>query len=49
MQAANAVGATARLLVRPGAGHSQRDWPDVPGDHRLFADWFDQYLRPIAT
>lgn len=48
VQAATAAGATAKLLVRPGVGHSQRDWPDVPGDRKLFADWFDTYLRPAA-
>lgn len=48
VQAATAAGATAKLLVRSGVGHSQRDWPDVPGDRRLFADWFDTYLLPAA-
>ncbi len=49
VRAATAAGATAKLLVRPGVGHSQRDWPDVPGDRRLFADWFDTHLRGAGS
>jgi acetyl esterase/lipase len=39
------VGATARLVVKPGATHG---WPDLPADLALLADWFDQHLRGVA-
>jgi len=39
-----AMGATAKLVVRPGKNHG---WPDLVKDEEFFADWFDQYLRGI--
>jgi acetyl esterase/lipase len=39
---AKEVGATAKLVVKPGAKHG---WPDMIQDLSLLADWFDQYLR----
>ncbi|MES2694937.1 MAG: prolyl oligopeptidase family serine peptidase [Verrucomicrobiota bacterium] len=48
VQKATAAGATAKLVIRPGAGHSSRDWPDM-ADYRLrLADWFDTHLRQIT-
>jgi acetyl esterase/lipase len=38
------AGATAKLIVKPGAGHG---WPDQGPDVAVLADWFDQYLRGI--
>ncbi len=48
---ATAAGATARLIVKPGAEHGGKTWPDLAGDRRRFADWFDHYLRglPLAA
>lgn len=40
--AAQAAGATYKLIVRHGAGHN---WPGLPADRELQADWFDQYLK----
>jgi acetyl esterase/lipase len=37
-----AVGSNTRLVVRKDKGHG---WPDLGKDMRLFADWFDEYLR----
>jgi acetyl esterase/lipase len=42
VEKAKASGATARLIVRPGAAHG---WPDMLQDIVLFADWFDAHLR----
>jgi acetyl esterase/lipase len=39
-----AVGSTAKLVVRPGKQHG---WPDMGKDMELLADWFDQYLRGL--
>lgn len=39
-----AVGSTAKLVVREGKQHG---WPDMGKDMELFADWFDQYLRGL--
>jgi dipeptidyl aminopeptidase/acylaminoacyl peptidase len=41
---ANEAGATARLIVKPAAGHG---WPDQAPDMAILADWFDQYLRDL--
>jgi len=48
---ATAAGATARLIVKPGAEHGGKTWPDIAGDRRRLADWFDHYLRglPVTT
>jgi len=48
---ATAAGATARLIVKPGAEHGGKNWPDIAGDRRRLADWFDHYLRglPMAA
>lgn len=35
------VGATAEIVVRPGAGHG---WATLGDDWSLIADWFDKYL-----
>lgn len=39
---AQAEGATARLVVRPGKQHG---WPDIEPDIKMFGDWFDEHLR----
>lgn len=39
-----AVGSTAKLVVREGKQHG---WADMGKDMELFADWFDEYLRGI--
>ena len=39
-----AVGSTAKLVVREGKQHG---WPDMGKDMELFADWFDEYLRGL--
>ena len=36
------AGVPARLVVKPGAGHS---WTDTADDMTLIADWFDEHLR----
>jgi len=43
---AREVGATAKLVVKPGAAHG---WPDLVKDLALLADWFDQYLRGVPA
>jgi acetyl esterase/lipase len=45
VEKATAAGATAKLIVKPGAGHG---WPDQGPDKVVLADWFDQYLRGIT-
>lgn len=42
VQKAKEAGATAKLIVKPGAGHG---WKDLLADMETFADWFDKYLR----
>jgi acetyl esterase/lipase len=44
VQRATAAGATARLIVKPGAKHG---WPDSAVDRMTMAAWFDQYLRGV--
>lgn len=39
-----AVGSTAKLVVRKGKNHG---WPDIVKDLELIADWFDEYLRGL--
>jgi acetyl esterase/lipase len=39
-----AVGSTARLVVREGETHG---WPNLGKDMEIFADWFDEHLRGI--
>ncbi|MGD0536323.1 MAG: alpha/beta hydrolase [Verrucomicrobiota bacterium] len=41
---AKSLGATAKLIVKPGAQHG---WADIGKDMTLFADWFDTYLRGL--
>ena len=41
---ATEAGATAKLIVKPGAGHG---WADMQADMNVFADWFDAHLRGI--
>ena len=41
---ATEAGATAKLIVKPGAAHG---WPNQGPDVAVLADWFDQYLRGI--
>ncbi len=43
---AKEAGATAELVVKPGAAHG---WPDLINDLALLADWFDRYLRGVTT
>ena len=44
VQRCEAVGSTARLMVREGKKHG---WPDMIKDMELVADWFDEHLRGI--
>lgn len=44
ISALKAAGAPCRLVVKPGAGHG---WPDIYADMELFADWFDEHLKPL--
>lgn len=44
VQKATEAGATAKLIVKPGAAHG---WPNQAPDMEVLADWFDQYLRGI--
>ncbi len=44
---AKSVGATAKLVVRPGEGHAI--WKGFDQDLGLLADWFDQYLRGLPA
>ena len=37
------VGSPAKLIVREGKNHG---WPDLGKDLEIFADWFDDHLRP---
>lgn len=48
---ATAAGATAKLIVKPGAEHGGKTWLNIEGDRNLLADWFDHYLRdlPLAA
>ncbi|MBI5772901.1 MAG: alpha/beta hydrolase [Verrucomicrobia bacterium] len=41
---ATKAGATARLIVKPGAGHG---WPDREPSYAQMADWFDEHLRGV--
>jgi acetyl esterase/lipase len=41
---AQSVGATAKLVVKPGAAHG---WADMQQDVNAFADWFDEHLRGL--
>jgi acetyl esterase/lipase len=43
---AKSVGATAKLVVKPGGLHG---WPDIIQDLNQFADWFDTCLRGMAA
>jgi acetyl esterase/lipase len=38
--------ATYKLIIKPGADHG---WAGMDADLKVFADWFDQYLRDIKT
>jgi acetyl esterase/lipase len=44
VQKAQAAGATAKLINRPGKAHG---WPELVNDLALFADWFDEHLRGL--
>lgn len=44
VQRASEAGATAKLIVKPGGGHS---WPNQGVEMIAMADWFDMYLRDI--
>jgi acetyl esterase/lipase len=44
VQKATEAGATAKLLVKAGAGHG---WADMLADGEKLADWFDEYLRGV--
>lgn len=40
------TGVTAKLVVKPGAGHG---WPDLLKDMTIIADWFDTHLqKPVS-
>jgi hypothetical protein len=36
----------SKLVVKPGASHG---WANLLTDLSLFADWFDQHLKPAKT
>jgi dipeptidyl aminopeptidase/acylaminoacyl peptidase len=40
------LGNTAKLIIKPGAGHG---WPDLTNDMATAADWFDEHLRVIKS
>jgi acetyl esterase/lipase len=40
------LGNTAKLIIKPGAGHG---WPDMTNDMVTAADWFDEHLRVIKS
>jgi acetyl esterase/lipase len=42
----NKAGAPFKLIVREGKDHG---WPEMGADMKIFADWFDEYLRGIKT
>lgn len=44
VQRATEAGATAKLIVKPGAAHG---WPNQAPDMAVLADWFDEYLRGV--
>ena len=44
VQKATEAGATAKVIVKPGAAHG---WPNQGPDMAILADWFDEYLRGI--
>ena len=44
VQRATEAGATAKLIVKPGAAHG---WANREPDLALMADWFDEHLRGI--
>jgi acetyl esterase/lipase len=44
VQRAKEAGATAKLIVKPGAAHG---WPNIGPDIAVLADWFDEYLRGV--
>ena len=44
---AESLGATVRVVVRTGEGHTV--WKGFDRDLGLMADWFDQYLRGIPS
>jgi acetyl esterase/lipase len=43
---AKSLGATAKLIVKPGAQHG---WADIGKDLTQFADWFDIHLRGLPA
>lgn len=45
IEALTGAGVTAKLVVKPGAGHG---WPTIVQDLDAFADWFDKYLGTQA-
>ena len=46
---ATAVGATAKLITRPGAEHGGKTWTTLNADRALMADWFDTHLRGLKA
>jgi acetyl esterase/lipase len=44
VERASEAGATAKLIVKPGAAHG---WTNLQSDMSLFADWFDEHLRGL--
>lgn len=40
------AGVESKLVVEPGAAHG---WPDLLEDLSIFADWFDEQLKPQAV
>jgi acetyl esterase/lipase len=45
VQRATEAGATAKLIVKPGAGHG---WADMGADMTVLAEWFDAHLLGAA-
>jgi acetyl esterase/lipase len=46
LEALEAVGVEAKLIVKPGAGHG---WPTLGQEMTTFADWFDRHLKAAGT
>jgi len=49
VQRAAAAGVMVKLVVKAGAGHGGKVWPNVEEDRTTMADWFDLYLRGKDT
>lgn len=46
VKAMKTAGVTAKLVVKKGGGHG---WRGLGDDLKLFADWFDEHLKPAPS